>query len=343
MRRQAKRQKNKEVNRLALIGFASLIVSVIGGAVYAVIGITAPTTITYTAQDGTTMQSFTTHMCAAMDTYGTQVLTDTRNSQNYRVRKMPDGRCWMIDSLKLSDFTLTSANSDVSANFTIPANPVQSGADRATNGTCVDNSLGITGTGNYLTCDGTTSDITGTPANTNFNFIAYSDPAQAGQGSYEDNCLSRNSISTDSLTACGYLYNWYTATAGTGTRDTGANVNASSSLCPLGWKLPTGTDSGQFAILNNAMATGVTTPDTTSSATTLPNWRYNGPFEGASSGTYSNGFIGMGDSFAYWSSTARSNTFSYSAYSNATLIHPGNFDNPPYKCNGYSIRCILAT
>jgi uncharacterized protein (TIGR02145 family) len=61
------------------------------------------------------MGSFTTSQCDDMDEYnGTEImyngsnlgsantvcLTDERNSQVYRVRKMPDGKCWMLDNLK---------------------------------------------------------------------------------------------------------------------------------------------------------------------------------------------------------------------------------------------------
>jgi uncharacterized protein (TIGR02145 family) len=67
-----------------------------------------------------TMQNFTSTHCYEMVNYdGTEVmfggtagasllglgvnticLTDSRNDQDYRVRKMPDGKCWMIDNLK---------------------------------------------------------------------------------------------------------------------------------------------------------------------------------------------------------------------------------------------------
>jgi uncharacterized protein (TIGR02145 family) len=64
------------------------------------------------------MQNFGTTQCNAMTNYdgtekmfagaaggslsgvNTVCVTDNRNSQSYRVRKMPDGKCWMIDNLK---------------------------------------------------------------------------------------------------------------------------------------------------------------------------------------------------------------------------------------------------
>lgn len=317
---------------ILLVALAILVVFAVGIS-YA-IGVTTPTVITYVAQTGSTMQGFTAGMCASMDTYTTQVLTDTRDNQKYRVRKMPDGRCWMIDNLKLANFTLTSANSNVISNFTIPANPVQGGTTRG-NGICVGGV--VSGTGNYLTCDGST-----TRSTANYSYVAYSDPTKPGQSSDEQTCLNNYQVSTNSLTGCGYIYNWYTATAGTGTYDL-ASGNAVASICPAGWRLPTGGNYGEFAVLNNAMATGATTASISANATTVPNWHYNGPFEGAMSGGYNNGFSYVGYLMFYWTSSAN-------AASNAFYvdIETGdlNMSNDTYtvygKNHGMAVRCVAS-
>ena len=50
-----------------------------------------------------------------------------------------------------------------------------------------------------------------------------------------------------------YCYNWNTATAGTGSSVTTYGINASGSICPKGWKLPSGGVSGSdFEKLVNA-------------------------------------------------------------------------------------------
>jgi len=253
-----------------------------------------------------------------MDTYTTQVLTDTRNGQDYRVRKMPDGRCWMIDNLKLANATLTPSDSNVSANFTIPANPVQ---NAATHG----NGTGHTAPGSgSLTTDGVAYSAS------NYAFIAFTDP-NLSENTYYDNCTGKNGISLDSLTGCGYLYNWYTATAGTGTYDTSTGT-ASGSICPADWTLPTGSNTGQFAILNNAMSTG-------SFATTIPNWYYNGPFEGSLAGSYGTGFSGAGYGGYYWSSSAYSSTSAYGLYFYYSSVYTGNYSFS--KDYGFAVRCIL--
>ncbi|MDR2338158.1 MAG: hypothetical protein LBE20_05875, partial [Deltaproteobacteria bacterium] len=68
-----------------------------------------------------TMQSFGTTQCGEMTNYdgtekmfagttggslggvNTVCVKDSRNSQAYRVRRMPDGKCWMIDNLKYAE------------------------------------------------------------------------------------------------------------------------------------------------------------------------------------------------------------------------------------------------
>ncbi len=52
--------------------------------------------------------------------YGT--VTDTRDNNIYRVRKLKDGQCWMIDNIKIMDKTISSIDSDIVGDpFTIPA------------------------------------------------------------------------------------------------------------------------------------------------------------------------------------------------------------------------------
>src|SRR5690606_36207878 len=53
-------------------------------------------------------------------------LTDTRGGieRTYRVAKLADDNCWMLDNLKLGSTTsaisLTPSNSNVASNFTLP-------------------------------------------------------------------------------------------------------------------------------------------------------------------------------------------------------------------------------
>lgn len=324
------RPRIKKSRRLFLIASALTLCLTLWCGVCTALYVTTPAEITYSPQAGTTMQGFTNAMCSSMDTYSTVLLVDTRNNQEYRVRKMPDGRCWMIDNLKLSDFTLTASDSDVTNSFVLPSNPVQGASTRLTNGVCHGGT--VTGTGVYLTCDGVE-----TVSATNLSFVAFSDPSGVENAtSYA--CLRHYGTSPDSKTGCGYLYNWYTATAGTGDYNISSGV-ASSSLCPVGWRLPTGGDNGEFAILNGAMATGKASSLLTNSRLTRPNWFSNGPFEGSLAGSYNSGFASAGYSGRHWSSSASSEGVAYGTIYYIVSILPGTGGHS--KRIGQSVRCIL--
>ncbi|MBO7657683.1 DUF1566 domain-containing protein, partial [Candidatus Saccharibacteria bacterium] len=69
-----------------------------------------------------TMQDFTASDAAAMATGEARILKDSRDSQNYTVAKLPDGKVWMTQNLNLpGGTTLTSADSNVTSNYTLPA------------------------------------------------------------------------------------------------------------------------------------------------------------------------------------------------------------------------------
>ncbi len=124
----------------------------------------------------------------------------------------------------------------------------------------------------------------------------------------------------------GGYYNWYTATAGTGTASM-INGNASSSICPKGWQLPVNGD----ASTNKSYAKLLKGINNGSTATVAPNkFTYSGAVGGS---TLSNTTI-LG---AYWSSTASS---AYNAYS-LTLeytVMPSYAYGRRYE--GLSVRCV---
>ena len=54
----------------------------------------------------------------------TVTLTDTRDNNTYTVSKLADGKCWMTQNLRTIDKTITPADSNVTANYTIPASSI---------------------------------------------------------------------------------------------------------------------------------------------------------------------------------------------------------------------------
>ena len=123
----------------------------------------------------------------------------------------------------------------------------------------------------------------------------------------------------------GGFYNWYTATAGTGTQSLSTRgQNTTVSICPKGWRLPTGGDNGEFQAFY----------DNYNSSSALRSNPVNLTFSGfiRSSLHGVQGLRGL-----YWSSTVDSSYYAYSLLLDASGVDPAR-RNDEY-C-GYSVRCI---
>ena len=157
-------------------------------------------------------------------------LTDTRDNNTYAVAKLADGKCWMMENLRLdlSSATITAANTNSpTATFLTQAASAMSTTQMcgSRSADCIDK-------------------IVFDMNNINRNLTA----------SYNAN------NNTSSLWSYGVWYNWYTATAGNGTY-TQTSGNAAGDICPSGWRLPTGGAGGEFAALNTAVNGGATNSD----------------------------------------------------------------------------------
>ncbi len=186
---------------------------------------------------------------------------DTRDHNTYIIKRLADGNVWMTQNLRIAGKTLTSADSDVSSNFTIPASSTSGFSAQDTNNAYVDSTYG------------------------------------------------------------GY-YTFYTATAGTGGTSL-TSGNAPSSICPKGWRLPTGGSSSEFQTLYNNY----------NSRTLMqgePGFILSGYVHGGSVD-----FQGL-DGY-YWSSTAMVTLDAYLFYLGGSGVDPASNN---YKGYGYSVRCI---
>ena len=276
---------------------------------------TETASVSNTQITNTNMSSFTGVDCGSLSVGDIVSLTDERNGQTYRIKKMQDEKCWMVDNLKYAG----EANTDL-------AN--------------VDGTYGLVynnESGKYNTVDGTS-----TQSSTNSDKAFYNNPMSA---SY---CYGTSIQS--SYTKCGYLYNWYAATAGTGTYATSTEgTNVSGSICPTGWRLPSATSDGStatgdgtsytaadFAVLNASMNAGSLTTGSTSRYPA--GWQFTGAWSGVFSGNRSNGFGDQGSDGYYWSSTALSSTSARVLYFYSSFVNPGNNGN--YKYSGRAVRCV---
>jgi len=247
-----------------------------------------------------TSRNFTSDDCANMTLGQIVNLTDIRNNQTYRVKKMTEnvngGRCWMIDNLKFPHeiFVASGAMSISSANY---ANPMGQSF-------CIGN--------------------TNMPA---------------------------------TLTRCGYLYNWFAATYGTGNVSASMQfTNVNGSICPndatagttsLGaWQLPRGVQNtgtagnGHFAWLSSLMNNQAAIASATTNNTTFAaNWLWNGQWQGVFSGVYLSGFYSVGSYGYYWSSTATSATSAYLLAFHSSGVVPGS--DGSNRQDGFAVRCVM--
>ena len=120
----------------------------------------------------------------------------------------------------------------------------------------------------------------------------------------------------------GGFYTWYAATAGTGTRSMSSG-NTTVSICPKGWRLPTGGNNGEFKTLDNNYNSLMSNP------VNLTLSGYVG-----SSLRSTRGFYGY-----YWSSTVSvySSDYAYNLSLNSSSVYPLNYTG---KADGYSVRCL---
>ena len=263
-----------------------------------------------------TMQDFTRSNCNSMTVGQVVSLTDSRNNQTYRIKKMEDNKCWMVDNMKYLGEGITISN--------------------------VDSTTGITYNntdGKYNTVDGTRTQSTD-----NSDKAFYNNPMS--------NSYCYGTSIQSSYTKCGYLYNWYAATAGTGTYDTSTSgTNVSGSICPTGWRLPSGLSDGStatgdgtsftaadFPVLNASMNAGSLTTGSVSSSY-YAGWQFAGAWSGVFSGNRSNGFDGQGSGGHYWSSTDYPSASARRLYFDSSRVYPGNDLGNKYY--GYAIRCVL--
>jgi len=149
---------------------------------------------------------------------------------------------------------------------------------------------------------------------------------------------------TDPTKNYGYLYNWSAATAGESrTSHTEADGDAQYSICPAGWKLPTGgttTGASDFSRLDQAFGgTGAYQSGTPAHLAT--GWLNTGAFKGVFSGYWYGSFDYQGSHGDLWSRSASpssaNNAFSAGFYSSGVSPGTGYY----LRFDGLGVRCLL--
>ena len=263
--------------------------------------------------------------CSSLAQGSVTALTDSRDNDTYAVAKLADGKCWMIENLRLDDSAeLSSSNTH---NPSLPITNVYS--ENPT-------------TSDHLS---PTTDPTQTAWCTT-NSSACDDQSMVATNNttlFTDNTASSYDASSN-VYSYGNYYNWYSATGGHGKYGSnyGSSYTAPGDICPAGWHLPTGKDAtGEFGLLDIALGgTGAgssssTTPtgaDMSKAWRTYPNnFVCSGSVGGASVSARNSGGL-------YWSSSGYGSGGAYNLYFISSRVYPGTNTNGKY--DGRMVRCL---
>ncbi len=268
----------------------------------------------------TTMQGMTSSICSQVADGDQAQLRDTRDGKYYWVGKLADGKCWMTQNLDLDLSTstaLTPSDSDVATNWT----PEYSTATTASSSTILADSAGQRSwsLGNYrITNPTSTSSCSAgnsSAANCSAQFTSYNTPTSAN-GDVNAHYILGNH------------YQWNAAAAGTG--GSVSSGQATSSICPKGWTLPTGGTSGAFRSLITAANVGTSIVKLVSS----PYYFVKGGYVNQTT----NYFVNAGNNGRYWSSTGvNANASSELYFHDSTNIDAAATTS---RNLGSSVRCV---
>ena len=253
------------------------------------------------------------------------LVQDSRDGTLYHIQRLADGNCWMLDNLAID---LTDP--------TVQANLTES-TTNASNTT-----LG------YLKNGGGSTDSS-SPLYKYAKSGVSTD--WSGGNSYSIPLINMNSKDTipqgnDPMASevlagnwkVGGYYNYCAASAGSYCYGDGANAGTSSGdtvedICPVGWRIPTGSSNGEYRILAEAISgvSGNLSGDNYFAYRGFLNLPLSGHFRDNSTGN-------QGESGSFWSSTRKDDENVYDLLLGTITARPSNYH---YRYSGYSVRCIL--
>lgn len=285
-------------------------------------------------------------------------LTDIRDNQTYAIAKLADGKCWMIESLRIEAENTRSDNDEALAQgyskSTIYGN--FEGLANAENVSSYPNSYSANSLYYSGTQEGTASIDIGTTDGQIFRMPRYNNwNNQTTSANRPQNPTGNNSVNNDTnagLFSYGNGYTWAAAMANTifysSPTFTDANGKTSetvnTSLCPTGWRIPYGryTDNGAagggFAFLDERLGGNGTDSDSNTTPTgeaMSKAWRsFPNNFLRSGGGTLYRGNIGY-----YWTSTVSNYGGSYILYLGGAGVNPGEYNYNRY--NSAMVRCVI--
>ena len=259
--------------------------------------------------------------CSSMSTGDVTARKDTRDNQVYAIAKLADGNCWMIENLRLNnDYeNMDWGDKEKTQGFGGNFNGLASSETVTFTATTLANSA-------Y-----TTDSTSGSPYLVSGESIEYHMPRYNGSNT---TATVANMTSADqNVYSYGNYYSFNAALASTEALDSATeSAKAGTSICPAGWRLPTGLTDGETTVLNNTINSGSTT-----SSTGLRSYPNNFIY----SGRIQSSAISFRGSYSYfWTASAGSAQGAYSFYFTPSAV---TLASHIYRQGGFTIRCVAAS
>ena len=217
-------------------------------------------------------------------------LIDNRDNRTYQIARLKDDNIWMAENLDLGRTTLTQDLTSTNTNLDDSTNTI-------TASTFNSSWVKSSGTRSYTSAE--LIPVTGTDSASN--------------------------------TPYGTLYNYCAASAGTiCSEEYTNNSDATSDLCPAGWRLPTGGSSGEFQALYNLTDYNTNAKCRAPIASGGAAFALAGIFDASTP-------VNQGSTGIYWSSTRNSDWLMYTQSLISSGVYPADYYN---RGVGIAVRCI---
>ena len=294
-------------------------------------------------------------------------LTDQRDGNTYTVAKLADGNCWMTENLRLdAENTTSDANKLLAQGY---------GDDTANNrgkfiGLADSENSNFTGDSSLATDPTNANSLyyAGTQSGTatmnigQINYAGFRIPRYNNNNTNRTLGASYNGTGSSTYYqwyAYGNYYNWPAAMASTSyLTDYSASESANTSICPTGWRLPTGGDKTRIEADHNNefwnLVVNLNNNTLPANYDYLTQPYYSGSTEAGSvdmlvrafpnNFVYSGYFVGStaysrGSRGNYLSSSASSNGGAYAFYFYSSYVYPGPYSS--VKNGATTVRCLL--
>ena len=275
--------------------------------------------------------------CSGMNIGDITALKDTRDNDVYAVAKLADGKCWMIENLRLDDsatlsttnthnpaLPITNNNGTTSNHLSPTTDPTQTAWCMTDSSACIDQSLITTNNTVFFT------------NNTASNYSADSD-----------------------VYSYGNYYDWYSATAGHGKNEMSTNNQSTGGdICPTGWHLPRGGNKNNennnefWRLIVTGINNGINPvnydyysqpyytgdPEGVNVSKALRSYPNNFVYSGAVAGS---SFLNRTVYGCYWSATVYNGVDTY--YMNFSNDYADPATDHRRKYAGWTMRCVSGT